>query len=348
MFALKNGIITLNKILKICIRVSLIKRRVDFISIKKFKFYTKETTKYLNIVLIAIGFIISIILIKYKPMYEVKISGESIGYIENKQAINETIKNNIEDLNQANIENIELTKKPEYEFKLVEKSQEENDDEIIVALQKELEITYKYYEIASKDEVIENVEDKETAEKLVNKIKELSDSEINLTINEKTTNALEEVQIDELEVAKANTIEKLNIDTTEEISNINGIKIATLPVTGTISSRYGVSSKIRVSTHTGLDIATATGTPIKVIADGTVTFAAYSGSYGYLVKVDHGNGVETWYGHTSKMLVKAGQEVKSGDTIALVGSTGNSTGPHLHFEVRINGEHVNPQKYLYK
>ena len=321
---------------------------MDFISIKKFKFYTKETTKYLNIVLIAIGFIISIILIKYKPMYEVKISGESIGYIENKQAINETIKNNIEDLNQANIENIELTKKPEYEFKLVEKSQEENDDEIIVALQKELEITYKYYEIASKDEVIENVEDKETAEKLVNGIKELSDSEINLTINEKTTNALEEVQIDELEVAKANTIEKLNIDTTEEISNINGIKIATLPVTGTISSRYGVSSKIRVSTHTGLDIATATGTPIKVIADGTVTFAAYSGSYGYLVKVDHGNGVETWYGHTSKMLVKAGQEVKSGDTIALVGSTGNSTGPHLHFEVRINGEHVNPQKYLYK
>ena len=321
---------------------------MDFISIKKFKFYTKETTKYLNIVLIAIGFRISIILIKYKPMYEVKISGESIGYIENKQAINETIKNNIEDLNQANIENIELTKKPEYEFKLVEKSQEENDDEIIVALQKGLEITYKYYEIASKDEVIENVEDKETAEKLVNEIKELSDSEINLTINEKTTNALEEVQIDELEVAKANTIEKLNIDTTEEISNINGIKIATLPVTGTISSRYGVSSKIRVSTHTGLDIAAATGTPIKVVADGTVTFAAYNGSYGYLVKVDHGNGVETWYGHTSKMLVKAGQEVKSGDTIALVGSTGNSTGPHLHFEVRINGEHVNPQKYLYK
>lgn len=321
---------------------------MDFISIKKFKFYTKETTKYLNIVLIAIGFIISIILIKYKPMYEVKISGESIGYIENKQAINETIKNNIEDLNQANIENIELTKKPEYELKLVEKSKEENDDEIIVALQKELEITYKYYEIASKDEVIENVEDKETAEKLVNEIKELSDSEINLTINEKTTNSLEKVQIDELEVAKANTIEKLNIDTTEEISNINGIKIATLPVTGTISSRYGVSSKIRVSTHTGLDIATTTGTPIKVVADGTVTFAAYSGSYGYLVKVDHGNGVETWYGHTSKMLVKAGQEVKSGDTIALVGSTGNSTGPHLHFEVRINGEHVNPQKYLYK
>ena len=184
-------------------------------------------------------------------------------------------------------------------------------------------------------------------ESFVNEIKELSNSEVELTINEKTTKALEEIQIDDLEVAKENTVEKLNIDTTESIADINGIKVATLPVTGTISSRYGVSSKIRVSTHTGLDIATTTGTPIKVVADGTITLAAYSGSYGYLVKVDHGNGVETWYGHTSKMLVKEGQAVKAGNTIALVGSTGNSTGPHLHFEVRINGEHVNPQKYLY-
>ena len=227
------------------------------------------------------------------------------------------------------------------------KSQDENEDEVIIALQNELEITYKYYEIASNNEVIENVKDEETAEKLVNEIKELSNNEVELTINEKTTKALEEIQIDDLEVAKENTVEKLNIDTTESIADINGIKVATLPVTGTISSRYGVSSKIRVSTHTGLDIAATTGTPIKVVADGTVTFAAYSGSYGYLVKVDHGNGVETWYGHTSKMLVKEGQAVKAGDTIALVGSTGNSTGPHLHFEVRINGEHVNPQKYLY-
>ena len=78
-----------------------------------------------------------------------------------------------------------------------------------------------------------------------------------------------------------------------------------------------------------------------------VTFASYNGSYGNLVKVDHGNGVETWYAHTSKMLVKAGDAVKAGDVIAKVGSTGNSTGPHLHLEIRINGEHVDPQDYLY-
>lgn len=320
---------------------------MEYISIKKLKFYTKETIKFFNIALIAIGFIIAIILIKYKPMYEVKIEGTTIGYVENKKSLNEKIQENVENYSKENIESAELTATPEYELKLVNKSQDENEDEVIIALQNELEITYKYYEIASNNEVIENVKDEETAEKLVNEIKELSNNEVELTINEKTTKALEEIQIDDLEVAKENTVEKLNIDTTESIADINGIKVATLPVTGTISSRYGVSSKIRVSTHTGLDIAATTGTPIKVVADGTITFAAYRGSYGYLVKVDHGNGVESWYGHTSKMLVKEGQAVKAGDTIALVGSTGNSTGPHLHFEVRINGEHVNPQKYLY-
>lgn len=320
---------------------------MEYISIKKLKFYTKETIKFFNIALIAIGFIIAIILIKYKPMYEVKIEGTTIGYVENKKSLNEKIQENVENYSKENIESAELTATPEYELKLVNKSQDENEDEVIIALQNELEITYKYYEIASNNEVLENVKDEETAEKLVNEIKELSNNEVELTINEKTTKALEEIQIDDLEVAKENTVEKLNIDTTESIADINGIKVATLPVTGTISSRYGVSSKIRVSTHTGLDIAATTGTPIKVVADGTITLAAYSGSYGYLVKVDHGNGVETWYGHTSKMLVKEGQAVKAGDTIALVGSTGNSTGPHLHFEVRINGEHVNPQKYLY-
>ena len=81
--------------------------------------------------------------------------------------------------------------------------------------------------------------------------------------------------------------EKLN-----NMPEINGIKLAEKPVSGTITSRYGVSSRIRKSNHTGLDISAKTGTPIKAISDGTVTSAKYSGSYGNLVKIDHGNGVE--------------------------------------------------------
>ena len=116
----------------------------------------------------------------------------------------------------------------------------------------------------------------------------------------------------------------------------------TFPVSGGhISQSYGNRG------HKGVDIGKGCGAPIKAVAAGTVTNAAYTGSYGNLVKIDHGNGVETWYGHTSKMYVKVGQNIQAGDIIAAVGSTGNSTGPHLHFEIRINGEHVNPQKYLY-
>lgn len=321
---------------------------MDFISKRKLKFYTKETLKFFNIILLAFGFIIAIILIKYKPMYKVKLAGEEVGYVENKEALKETIKNSVENYGGKNIEKVELTETPEYELKLVERTKESNESEIIIALQKELDITYKYYEIALNEEVIEKVDTLENAEQIVNDIKEISDGEQILTIKETTTKNIEEMNTDTLEVAKENIIEKLEIDTTEAISNINGIKIATLPISGIITSRYGAVSSIRSSAHTGLDISASTGTPIKVVADGIVTFAEYSGSYGYLVKVDHGNDVETWYAHTSKMYVTVGQEVKAGDVIAAVGNTGNSTGPHLHLEVRINGQHINPQKYLYK
>ena len=320
---------------------------MDFISKRKLKFYTKETLKFLNITLIAFGFIIAIILIKYKPMYEVKLSGEKLGYIKNKEALNELISNNIENYQSKNVEKVELSENPEYELKLVEKTKETNESDIIIALQKELDITYKYYEIVSNEDVIEKVDTFEIAEQVVNDIKKISNGKQVLTINEKTTKNIEEMNTYTLEVAKENIIKKLDIDTTEAISNINGIKVATLPISGTISSRYGAVSSIRSSAHTGLDIAASIGTPIKVVADGTVKSATYSGSYGNLVKVDHGNGVETWYAHTSKMYVTAGKEVKAGDVIATVGNTGNSTGPHLHLEVRINGQHINPQKYLY-
>lgn len=328
-------------------RVKKRRRSVNFISIRKLKFYTKETLKFFNIALLAFGFIIAIVLIKYKPMYEVKISGKEVGYIENMEALSEIIEENIGNYTSKNVDKVELTSNPEYELKLVERSKEENESEILIAVQKELKITYKYYEIALKDEVIEKVETLEEAEQIVSDVGKLINEDVTLIINEKTTENIEEIKTNTLEIAKTNVIEKLDIENKEEISNINGIKIACLPVSGTISSRYGVSSRIRSSTHTGLDIAAKNGTPIKVVADGTVTFAEYNGSYGYLVKVNHENGVETWYAHTSKMCVSVGQKVEAGDIIALVGSTGNSTGPHLHLEVRINGEHVNPQNYLY-
>ena len=160
---------------------------MDFISKRKLKYYTKEAIKFFNITLLAFGFIIAIVLIKYKPMYEVKLSGEEIGYIEDKKALSELITNNVENYQSKNIEKVELSATPEYELKLVEKTKESDESDIIIALQKELDITYKYYEIASNDEVIEKVDTLETAEQIVTDIKEISDEEQILTINEKTT-----------------------------------------------------------------------------------------------------------------------------------------------------------------
>ena len=115
------------------------------------------------------------------------------------------------------------------------------------------------------------------------------------------------------------------------------------PVSGVITTRFGRSS----SGHRGLDIATSTGTPIKAAAGGKVTVAGWNNSYGYMIKVSHGNGVETVYAHCSKLLVSKGQTVSQGQVIAKIGSTGYSTGPHLHFEVRVNGTLYNPQNYVY-
>lgn len=291
-------------------------------------------------------------------MYKVSISGEELGYVESKLALEESVKEDIINDSNKNIEAVDLKEQPIYELKLVSRTENTEEDKIIEKVKEDAIITYKYYEVALNNNVVETVDTSKEAEELVSEIKSNGIAEnINLSILEKYTSNSEEVKTNDLEVAKLDIENKVSetIKEIEEqeakknaIADINGIKLATIPVTGTISSRYGVSSRIRRSNHTGLDIAAITGTPIKVMADGVVTNASYSGSYGKLIKVDHGNGVETWYAHTSKMYVKKGQEVKAGDIIAEVGSTGNSTGPHLHLEIRLNGEHINPQKYVYK
>ncbi len=98
--------------------------------------------------------------------------------------------------------------------------------------------------------------------------------------------------------------------------------------------------------HEGLDIAAAPGTPVYSTADGVVTFAGYDAGYGKLVVIDHGYGVETRYGHNAQIHVSLGQKIRHGDLIAAVGNTGHSTGPHLHYEVRVNGAPINPINYI--
>ena len=116
-----------------------------------------------------------------------------------------------------------------------------------------------------------------------------------------------------------------------------------------ITSNYGMREhpiQGVVKIHTGLDIGAGFGSPVVAAADGVVSYAGWLGGYGNCVMINHGNGLTTLYGHGQKILTELNKEVKQGDLIMEVGSTGNSTGPHLHFEVRLNGNHTNPLNYV--
>lgn len=116
------------------------------------------------------------------------------------------------------------------------------------------------------------------------------------------------------------------------------------PLAGVITSGFGWRNK---EFHHGLDLAAESGTPVKAIEAGKVLFSGWKNSiYGNTVVIDHGAGITSWYAHNSKLLVQKGDWVKPGQVVALVGSTGRSTGPHLHLEIRINDQAVDPKRYL--
>jgi murein DD-endopeptidase MepM/ murein hydrolase activator NlpD len=151
-----------------------------------------------------------------------------------------------------------------------------------------------------------------------------------------------ERQLYRIQVARAN-VDKL----TRTFSAVPVRK----PIMGEIdlSSGFGVRPDPflgRPAMHTGLDFRSAMGDPVRATANGTVATAGWSGGYGNMVEIDHGNGFATRYGHMSAIEVKVGQKIQIGQVIGRVGSTGRSTGPHLHYETRIDGEAVDPQKFL--
>ena len=130
------------------------------------------------------------------------------------------------------------------------------------------------------------------------------------------------------------------------MGGVNGSIPSIWPASGEVSSPYGLRWG-GSDFHPGIDIANDMGTPIVATADGIVTIAGWnSGGYGNMVDIDHGNGLMTRYGHASQVVVTAGQHVRKGQLIAYMGSTGFSTGPHVHYEVHVNGQTVNPVGYL--
>ena len=313
----------------------------------------KRTIKLFKIIAIALAIIIAIMFIKFRSAYSVSLNGEDIGYVGDEEKFKNEVNENILTPSESNVAFVELDN-VEYTFSLVSRN-EINEDEVMLALEQSAQNVYRVYEVAdlNNEETKVYVNTMEEAEEIVSTLKEqYSEIEPDLVINQIYLDNVDEVNEETIKLAKQELTDNLQeeLEEKEKVDSrtINGIYLAVVPVTGRITSRFGAVESIRDHTHKGIDIAATRGTPILAAASGTVTFAGWSSGYGYLVKIDHGSGVETYYGHCSKLYVSAGSTVEAGDKIAAVGSTGNSTGNHLHFEIRLNGEQVNPQKYVYQ
>lgn len=313
----------------------------------------KRTIKLFKIIAIALAIIIAIMFIKFRPAYSVSLNGEDIGYVGDEEKFKNEVNENILTPSETNVAFVELDN-VEYTFSLVSRN-EVNEDEVMLALEKSAQNVYRVYEVAdlNNEETKVYVNTMEEAEEIVSSLKEqYSEIEPDLVINQIYLDNADEVNEETIQLAKEELTNSLQEELEEkqqiDSRTVNGIYLAVVPVTGRITSRFGAVESIRDHTHKGIDIAATRGTPILATASGKVSFAGWSSGYGYLVKIDHGSGVETYYGHCSKLYVSAGDTVEAGDKIAAVGSTGNSTGNHLHFEIRLNGKQVNPQKYVYQ
>ena len=309
--------------------------------------------------MIATVIIVGIISLVYRPMYSVSLNGEFIGYTTNKSKLQKRINEYLENgSGEGNIAFIDVESLPEYSLCLLKKDNQTNDDEIFDRIKNSGTTYYEYYAIVEKSEEKYYVATKDEAESIINKLKEKRSSNIsNLAYTQIHSTKLKEFKDADsiitalyrrpITVASAYSTysgERI-INTSTPSAEVLGIGLIK-PVSGVITSRFGQRAS---GTHKGLDIATSIGTPVAAAAGGTVIFSGWD-SYGLgnCVKISHGNGVVTVYGHCSKLYVTTGETVQAGEVISAVGSTGNSTGPHLHLEIRVNGVPHNPQLYLYK
>lgn len=328
--------------------------------------HLRKSIRLIILLLLGACLIGAILYFLYKPTYAVYLDGELVGYTDEKKELQDKINLYIKSGDGKDVAFYEIDSMPEYEEVYSKKDITSNEDEIFDAVIAKGTPYYKQYAILVDKEEKYYVSSFEEAEKVINELKEKKSTNI-----KKITYSVKYSSDEKEKETKTSTIvsklykkpvEKKKVTTTNYYSsggsnirtgaNISFSKVAlgvTLkrPISGTISSRFGSRSSVRSSVHTGLDIAARLGTPIKAAAGGTVVHAGWKGSLGKLIVISHGNGVQTYYAHCNSISVSAGQKVSQGEVIGKVGSTGNSTGPHLHLEIRVNGVAYNPQNWLY-
>jgi len=325
--------------------------------------HLRTSFKFALLLIIGIAMISFLVFVVYKPMYSVTLNGEFLGYTSDKSELQSKISEYTKSGDSQTVAFVEIDTLPEYKMCLLKKGLTANDSEILSKVVSTGTPYYKYYAILENGVEKCWVSTYEESEGIISQLKEKNSSnKDNVSYVVKYDTQLAELTNTETAVASLYTAPVVNkkVPTTTStgkntITYTNsslGLASIQQPISGRITSRFGVNSRIRSSAHTGLDIANASGTPILPIAPGTVTYSGRKGSYGLMVIISHGKNdkgqkIESYYAHCSRLNVSVGDRVDTNSIIGFVGSTGNSTGPHLHLEIRINGKATNPQNYLY-
>ena len=299
----------------------------------------------------------------YKPIVKAYVNDEFVGYFKSESQFDQ-VYNDLVAEKQNIDENVKvyLDGEPSFVESYIRESLLE-DQNLYTNLRAKIKTEYTIYKVAvnNEEKMVFNTQDEANkyAEKLKAEVKTVT-----VTTSEEKVAELGELTT----LERADAIYKDIVDRNKpvETPKVTYTYTYTAPTTTNKTASSEIANKAlaeggvwptasRIITcyyggyygHTGTDIAGQIGGPIYAYKSGLVTFAGWStGGYGYLVKIDHGNGFITMYAHCSKILVKAGDTVSGGQNIAQVGSTGYSTGPHLHFEIRINGVAVNSYPYI--
>lgn len=328
---------------------------------KKLKFHLKRGINLVLTLLFTATLFTLLMFLVYRPTYKINFKGKFIGYSRDvfniKSKIHESIFNGDDE-----VAYYEIDEKPEYEFTFMKAQFVPDDGKIIEEIKAEAIPIYKTYAVKEKDKIKARVSTYSEASKILAELKK------------KDSDNLDDISIElkyEREKPHFTKTNKVIADLYEEKQIVPVYRTYAIVSRGMrsmqkmdipISLRIPLSRSILVTTpfgfvgpadgyptysfHEGLDFNGNRGDAILASAAGRVESAGNLGGYGLSVKINHGQGVKTFYAHASRLLVDVGQEVSSGQKIAEVGSTGYSTGNHLHFEVEYNGYILNPRFYL--
>ena len=297
----------------------------------------------------------------YKPAVKTYINGKFIGYFASEQNFDE-VYNSLVTEKQNTDPNVKVYLESEPTF---ETSYIKNDllleQNVYTNLRSEIKTEYTIYNVAVNNENKMTFNSKDEANSYAEKLKK-EVSKLNVEIKEEKKAELENITT----IERADAILKDIVDRNKPVEkpkktytyknyyNTN-VKVPTIGANSVAATGSGVWPTVQrrvnchymgYAGHTGIDIGGAIGTAIYAYRPGTVVFSGWSSGYGKCIKVDHGGGLVTLYAHCSELLVSNGQNVNEGQIIAKIGMTGYTTGPHLHFEIRINGVPVNPYSYI--